>query len=63
MAMFAKCRNQTILNEVWEISGKERLEPNRKLLMLPPPEQLFQLCAKGARQLPPGSCPEALVRA
>ena len=35
--MFAKCRNQTILNDVWEISGKERLEPNRKLLMLPPP--------------------------
>ena len=62
MAMFAKCRNQTILNEVWEISGKERVEPNRKLLMLPP-EQLFQLFAKGARQLPPGSCPEALVRA
>ena len=62
MAMLAKRRNQTILNEVWEISGKERVEPNRQLLMLPP-EQLFQLCAKGARQLPPGSCPEALVRA
>lgn len=60
--MLAKCRNQTILNDVWEISEKERLEPNRKLLMLPL-EQLFQLCAKGARQLPPGSCPEALVRA
>lgn len=46
--MLAKCRNQTILNEVWEMSGKERVEPNRQLLMLPP-EQLFQLCAKGAR--------------
>ena len=60
--MLAKCRNQTILNEVWEMSGKERVEPNRQLLMLPP-EPLFQLCAKGARELPPGSCPEALVRA